>query len=178
MDKYLELLSTFFKLGIFTFGGGYNMIPLLEEELVNKKKWIQKEKFYDYLALETLVPGSVAVNMASFIGYHKYKLPGLLAATIGVILPSIIVISFLSYYIYKYRDNEYTFKLIEVLKPTLLALILITFIRLFNNTFKTAKNKNNFKISLFLILTFVAIYNYNINPIYVILFNVMLGMLI
>ena len=78
---------------------------------------------------------------------------------------------------YKYKTNEYTSKLIEVLKPTLLALILITFIRLFNNTFEN-QNKNIYKIALFLTITFVAIYNYNINPIYVILFNILLGMML
>ena len=75
MKKYIVLLLTFLKLGLFTFGGGYNMIPLLENELVDSKRWITREDFYNYFALETIVPGSVAVNMASFIGYHKYKLP-------------------------------------------------------------------------------------------------------
>ena len=185
MNKYLELLLTFFKIGIFTFGGGYNMIPLLQNELVNEKKWITDDDFFNYIALETLVPGSVSVNIASFIGYHKYKFPGLLAATIGVILPSIIIVTILCYYLYKYKDNDNTKKIISVLKPTVLALILITFIRLLNNILKSNQytnkntNKNKYiKLLIFMTFTFVTIYYYNINPIYIILINLIIGLLI
>ena len=180
MKKYIVLLLTFLKLGLFTFGGGYNMIPLLENELVDSKRWITREDFYNYFALETIVPGSVAVNMASFIGYHKYKLPGLLIATLGVILPSIIIIAFLSYYIFKYKENVYTKKVIFTLKSTVLALIFITFLTLFKNTVKTYNklSEYNFKILFFFILTFILIFYLNYNPIHVILFNLIIGLLL
>ena len=181
MNKYLELLFTFFKIGVFTFGGGYNMIPLLQNELVYQKKWITDDEFFNYIALETLVPGSVSVNIASFIGYHKYKFPGLLAATIGVILPSIITVTILCYYLYKYKENDNTKKIVSVLKPTLLALILITFIRLLNNILKSNEytNKNKcIKLLIFMTFTFVTIYYHNVNPIYIILINLIIGLLL
>lgn len=174
MNNFLELFCTFFKLGLFTFGGGYNMIPLLENEIVNNKKWITTKEFYDYFAIETLVPGSVAVNMASFVGYHLHKIPGLLVATSGVILPSIITISIFSYTLFKYKDNKYTRKIINILKPTLLALVLITLIRLCMNTY----NNVNLKYFIFLLTTFIMIYFYNINPIYVIIINIIIGILV
>tara|TARA_B110000259_G_scaffold188119_1_gene245062 strand:- start:462 stop:1007 length:546 start_codon:yes stop_codon:yes gene_type:complete len=180
MNKYLELIFTFFKIGLFTFGGGYNMIPLLQNELVNEKKWITNNEFFDYVALETLVPGSISINIASFIGYNKYKFPGLLAATIGIILPSIIIITIMCYFLHNYKYNNNTKKIIFVLKPTLLALILITFIRIIDNILKIGDftNKNKL-IYLFLIIsfTFVSIYFYNINPIYIILINLIIGLL-
>ena len=155
------------------------MIPLLEKELVTNKKWISKEQFYNYIALETLIPGSIAVNMASFIGYHKYKLPGLLTATLGVILPSILVITILSYYLFKYKNNKYIIKIISILKPTVLVLVFITILNMFNQTFKIKKyNKENLKMLFFMILTFILIYYYDINPIYVILFNLLFGIMI
>lgn len=168
MNKFYELFITFFKIGIFTLGGGYSMIPLLEQEIVNNKKWISKNEFYNFFALETIVPGSVAVNMASFVGFHLYKIPGLLIATLGVILPSIITISILSHSLFKYKDNPYTKKIINVLKPTLLALVFITFIRLSINT----KNNINYYYFLFFPFTFILIFFYHINPIFVILINI------
>ena len=92
MNFYIHAFSTFFKIGTFTIGGGYAMVPLIEEEVVNKKKWLSHENFIDLLAVAQSVPGVFAVNLSIFIGYKLKKFPGALAMALGTILPS-----FLSY---------------------------------------------------------------------------------
>lgn len=94
-----ELFKTFFKIGFFTIGGGYAMISVVEDECVERKKWIDSEEFVNLLAISESTPGPIAVNMATYIGYVKGKLVGAIFATIGVVLPSIIVISFISIFL-------------------------------------------------------------------------------
>ena len=79
MNFYLNAFATFFKIGLFTIGGGYAMVPLIEEEVVNKKKWISQEDFNDLLAVSQSVPGVFAVNFSIFIGYKLSRFPGALA---------------------------------------------------------------------------------------------------
>ena len=88
MKKYLELFLTFFKLGLFTFGGGYAMIPSLKEIVVEKKKWLSEEEMLEILAISESTPGPIAINMATFIGYRQKKVLGSVCSTLGVVLPS------------------------------------------------------------------------------------------
>ena len=92
MNIYLDLFTTFFKIGLFTFGGGYAMLPMLESEVVNKKKWATYDQLMDYFAVGQCTPGVIAVNTATFIGYYQTTIPGAIVATLGVIGPSIIII--------------------------------------------------------------------------------------
>ena len=92
MKKYLELFLTFFKLGLFTFGGGYAMIPSLKEIVVEKKKWLSEEEMLEILAISESTPGPIAINMATFIGYRQKKVLGSVLSTLGVVLPSLIII--------------------------------------------------------------------------------------
>ena len=87
-----QLFATLFKIGLFTFGGGYAMFPLLERELVEKKGWIEKEEFIDMVAIAESTPGPVAINTATFVGFRRAGIPGSLAATLGVCLPSFLII--------------------------------------------------------------------------------------
>lgn len=93
---YLELYVTFFKIGLVTFGGGIAMLPILERELVNKKKWITSEEILDYFAIGQTTPGIIAVNTATFVGYKHAKNLGGIIATLGVISPSLIIITLLA----------------------------------------------------------------------------------
>ena len=88
-----ELFITFFKIGLFTIGGGYAMISVVQDECVERKKWLDNEEFLNLLAIAESTPGPIAINMATYTGYVKGKLLGAILATVGVILPSIIVIS-------------------------------------------------------------------------------------
>lgn len=92
MNIYADLFATFFKIGLFTFGGGYAMLPMLESEVVNKKHWATKDELMDYFAIGQCTPGVIAVNTATFIGYDEKKVSGAIVATAGVICPSIVII--------------------------------------------------------------------------------------
>ena len=94
-----ELFITFFKIGLFTIGGGYAMISVVQDECVERKKWLDNEEFLNLLAIAESTPGPIAINMATYTGYVKGKFLGAVFATIGVVLPSIIVISIISYFI-------------------------------------------------------------------------------
>ena len=87
-----KLFITFFKIGLFTFGGGYAMIPLIEREVIEKKRWIEKKDFLDMLVLAQSAPGPIAVNTAVFVGYKTAGVMGAIMATLGTVLPSFIII--------------------------------------------------------------------------------------
>lgn len=96
MSKFKELLNlftAFFRIGILTFGGGYAMLPMLEKEVVEKHKWATMEELMDYFAISQCTPGVIAVNTATFVGTKKGGIIGAIAATLGVVTPSVIIIS-------------------------------------------------------------------------------------
>ncbi len=107
MKELINLFISFFKIGIMTFGGGYAMLPMLEREIVTKHKWTTMEEIMDYFAIGQCTPGIIAVNTATFVGYKKKKVPGGIAATLGVITPSIIIICILAGIIDAVSDNIY-----------------------------------------------------------------------
>jgi len=96
MKQLKDIFVTFFMIGLFTFGGGYAMIPLIEKEIVEKKKWVEKEEITDILAVSQSIPGAIAINSATFIGFKIKGRIGAIAATLGVILPSFVIISFIA----------------------------------------------------------------------------------
>ena len=104
----LTLFLTLFKIGAFTFGGGYAMLALLENEFVSKKKWMEKEEFLDMVAIAESTPGPIAINCATYIGYKQAGVLGSACATLGVVLPSFIII----YVISLFLDAFLTFKLV------------------------------------------------------------------
>ncbi len=102
----LETFLTMFKIGLFTFGGGYAMLALLEGELVEKKKWIEKEEFLDMVAIAESTPGPIAINSATYIGFKRAGALGSVAATLGVVLPSFIIIYIISLFLDKFLTFE------------------------------------------------------------------------
>ena len=97
--KALKLFLTFFKIGLFTFGGGYAMISLIEDECIQKKKWIEQEEFLNCIGLAESTPGPIAINSATYIGYKVAGVLGSIFATLGVILPSFIIIFLISLFL-------------------------------------------------------------------------------
>ena len=113
----LSILLTMMKIGLFTFGGGYAMIALLEGELVSKKKWIDKEEFLDMVAIAESTPGPIAINAATYIGYKKQGLLGAIMATLGICLPSFVIIYLISLFFDAFLSLSavsYAFKGIQV----------------------------------------------------------------
>ncbi len=96
MHKNLELFLTFMKIGAFTFGGGYAMIPLIQKEVCENKKWLNEKEISDIVAISESTPGPIAINAATFVGYQTAGFSGACMATLGVVLPSFLIISLIS----------------------------------------------------------------------------------
>ena len=105
MKELIKLFFTFFRIGAFTFGGGYAMLPMLEREIVVKNKWATMDEIMDYFAIGQCTPGIIAVNTATFIGYKQKKIPGGIIATLGVVAPSVIIISLIATILHGISDN-------------------------------------------------------------------------
>ena len=123
MKVYLELFWIFFKIGTFTLGGGYAMVPLIQNEIVNKKKWIEEEEFVKLLALAQSSPGALAVNVSVFVGYKMKRLLGLITTVLGATLPSFIIILVIASLFSNIQDNIYVIKAFKAIRPMVVALI-------------------------------------------------------
>lgn len=117
MRKYIELFLTMLKIGLFTFGGGYAMIALLENEFVRKRKYVNQEEFLDMVAIAESTPGPIAINAATYLGYKGLGIIGSLMATVGVIIPSLVIIFVISVFFDTFLSLtivEYAFRGIQV----------------------------------------------------------------
>jgi len=123
MAGYLELFWSFFKIGSFTLGGGFAMIPLMEKELVQQKQWLSKEEFLDLLSLSQAMPGVFAVNMATSIGYRLRGKTGAVMSVLGNITMPILVILVLAIFFRYFRDNAIVESIFKGIRPCVVALI-------------------------------------------------------
>ena len=124
-NLYWESFKTFFKIGIFTLGGGYAMIPLIEEEVVNKKQWVSKDEMLDLIAIAQSCPGVFAINIATFIGYKLKKTRGAIATTVGTALPSFLIILVIAMFFSQFKDNPYVAAIFKGIRPAVVALIAV-----------------------------------------------------
>lgn len=123
MNLYLQAFSVFFKIGAFTIGGGYAMVPLIEDEVVNQRKWIAKDDFIDLLAIAQSAPGILAVNISIFIGYRLRGIRGSIITTLGTILPSFLIILAIALFFHNFKDNTLVEKIFKGIRPAVVALI-------------------------------------------------------
>ncbi len=107
MKNLTDLFLLFFKIGLFTFGGGYAMLPLLQDELVKKRRFLEDEELLDLYSVGQCTPGIIAVNVATFIGYKRCGIKGAVAATAGMVMPSLLIITLLAAVLEKYMHNRY-----------------------------------------------------------------------
>lgn len=119
----LQLFTIFFKIGAFTIGGGYAMIPLIEAEIVTKKGWVTKEDFLDLLAIAQSAPGVFAVNIAIFIGYRLRGVRGCLVTALGAILPSFLIILCIALFFLRFKENPTVEAIFKGIRPAVVALI-------------------------------------------------------
>ena len=163
----IKMFLTFFKIGLFTFGGGYAMIPLIQEELNVFN--IDSYLFTDFIAISESTPGPFAVNIATFIGYSNYGILGAVIATIGVILPSFIIMLITAMLINKLRQTKFFNIFLKISTPIIIGLILSSTIKIFNQNmfsiesfnFKTRK-LNLITLISFLILAAITIIYFKI----------------
>ncbi len=159
---YWTSFKTFFKIGIFTLGGGYAMIPLIEEEVVNKHKWIEKEEMLDLIAIAQSCPGVFAVNIAIFIGYKLNKVRGALATCIGTALPSFLIILLIAMFFHQFEDNKIVAAMFRGIRPAVVALIAVP-------TFNLGKRAELNKWTIWIpIVSALAIWLLGVSPIWII----------
>ncbi|NMB25319.1 MAG: chromate transporter [Firmicutes bacterium] len=130
MSFLLEIFGTFFRVGAFTFGGGLAMLPLFEKEVIDNKGWIDKEDILDIYAISQSLPGVIAVNASTFIGYRIAGVPGAIAAIAGVTAPSLIIIVFIASFFTKFRENFYVAKALHGVRAAVAALIFLAAYRI------------------------------------------------
>ena len=151
-----QLLFVFFKIGLFTFGGGYAMIPLIEREVVETKGWIDEERMMDILAISEGTPGPIAINMATFVGYHTAGIWGSVLATAGVVLPSVIIILILSGIYTAFRSNIWVGYAFTGIKSAVCVLLINNIIKL-SKQFKGKFNASLVAVGAFLLLAFLNV---------------------
>ena len=123
MNIYFEAFGIFFKIGAFTIGGGYAMVPLIENEIVTKRKWITQDDFINLLAISQSAPGILAVNISIFIGYKLKGIPGSIITALGTILPSFIIILAIALFFHNFQDYVIVERILKGSSPGVVALI-------------------------------------------------------
>lgn len=136
MMIYLELFLSFFKVGLFGFGGGYAMLPLIKQEIVDAPHlWLTIEQFADIVAISQMTPGPIAINSATFVGYTVTgNILGSATATLGVCIPPFIIMLILSKFYFKFKESKYSEKIFYILKPAVIGLIGAAAISLVNKS--------------------------------------------
>lgn len=125
-----KLFATFFKIGLFTIGGGYVMIPLIEKEVVERNKWIDSQEFADILAISQAAPGIFAANISIFIGYKLKGVKGSIACTAGTVLPSIAIILLIALFFQRFKEIPLVENIFKGIRPAVIALILVPTLKL------------------------------------------------
>lgn len=163
MSFYLQSFLIFFRIGLFTIGGGYAMLPIIEAEIVNKQQWITKEDFLDLVAIAQTVPGIFAVNISIFIGYKLRKFWGAFFMALGSILPSFIIILLIALFFQRFQDNETVQRIFKGIRPAVVALIAAP-------TFSLARSAKLNKYNIWIpVASALGIWLLGISPIYVII---------
>lgn len=159
---YLRLFTTFLKIGIFTIGGGYAVIPLIEREII-RNKWVTQEDFYDLFAVTQSLPGIFAVNIAVFVGYRIRGLKGSIVCALGTILPAFVLMLLIATFFTQIQNNIWVEKIFKGLRPAVVALIAVPCI-------SAAKAvKLNYKTAAIPIAAALLIWYFHVSPVIVII---------
>ena len=153
MNVYYELFVSFMKIGAFTFGGGYAMLPLIQKEIVENRKWATEEEIMDYFAVGQCTPGIIAVNTATFVGYYKKGILGGICATLGVITPSIIIILCIAHVLENFSELAIVQHALMGIRIAVCVLILNAVLKLFKTGIKDSLTMIIFLIALLFALT-------------------------
>ena len=165
---YWESFKTFFKIGIFTLGGGYAMIPLIEEEVVNKEvvnkhRWVEKEEMLDLIAIAQSCPGVFAINIAIFIGYKLRQERGAIATALGTALPSFLIILAIAIFFKQFEDNRIVAAIFRGIRPAVVALIAVP-------TFRLGQRAKLNKFTIWIpVVSALLIWALGFSPIYIII---------
>ena len=160
---YWTAFKTFFKIGAFTLGGGYAMIPIIEAEVVDKYKWVDKEQFIDLIAVSQSCPGVFAINVSTFIGYKLKGTKGAICTTLGTALPSFLIILAIAMFFSQFEDNKIVAAMFRGIRPAVVALIAAP-------TFNLAKSAHIYLTNCWIpIAAALLIWALKVNPVVIII---------
>lgn len=166
MRESLSLFYSFFKIGLFTFGGGYAMIPLVQREVV-RKGWILEDQFLELLTLAQSAPGPLALNTAVFVGYRVKGYRGVALSVFGIILPSFVIILIIAIYLHSFRDNHVVAAVFKGIRPAVVALMLAP-------VFGFSKGLG-WKRGVLAVVAAFLVWYFSISPVYLIIFGALGG---
>jgi len=159
----VRVFFVFSKIGLFTLGGGYAMLPLMEREIVDARAWLTRQEFLDLVAVAQAAPGIFAVNMAIFTGYKLAQTRGAISAALGAVLPSFFIILAVALFFHAYQNNPYVVRIFKGVRPAVVALIAVPVLRL-------AKTANITRKTLWLpVVVALAVWGLHVSPVYIIL---------
>jgi len=169
MKELLKMFIIFFRIGSLTIGGGYAMIPVIHKELVDREKIVTEDEFLDYIAVAQSIPGIIAVNVSTFIGYKLHGLLGAMVICLAVVLPSFLIIVGLANVLMLYRDSAFIIKSFSGIRPAVIGIMIFS-------VYKLGKplEKNIFSLSI-LLITVIAILAFNIHPIIALIVSGVIG---
>ena len=169
MKIIFDIFLSIFKIGAFTFGGGYAMIPLIEQEVVSNKKWLNKDEFMDVLVVAQSLPGAMAINTSIFLGYKIAGILGAISALIAVILPSFMIIILIAAFFMQFRNNYYVNAAFMGITAAVPMLVLVGAISLGKGVPK------NLRSLITIVISLIALIFLDINPVVVIIVSGLYG---
>ena len=169
MKELFDLFWTFCKIGALTFGGGYAMLPLIQREIVENKKWSTEKEILDYYAVGQCTPGVIAVNTATFIGYKLRGIIGGIVATLGVIFPSIVIILIIATFLQNFADLAIVQSAFAGIRVAVVALIITTVVKLIKSSIK------DYLGVIIAIIAFVISAFIGLSPVYVVIAAALTG---
>ncbi len=182
MPVILQLFFSFMQVGMFSVGGGYAAIPLIQDQIVNILQLMSIEEFSDLIAIAEMTPGPISINSSTFVGMQLGGVPGVLVCTLGCIIPSFVICLSLAHFYYKYRSFSGIQTVLASLRPAVVALIAsaglsILTLGVFRDGVTTAANIQYVELSLFAVCLFL-LRKYKVNPILIILGSSVVGTLL
>lgn len=180
---YLDLFLSFFQVGLFSIGGGYASLPLIQNQVVVQHGWLTLKTFTDIITIAEMTPGPIALNAATFVGTKVAGTPGAIVATVAVILPSFLILSLLSYLYFKYQNLDAIQGMLQGIRPTVVALIFgaglsILILSLFGHSKQIIFSELNYVHVIYVCIAFYLVRAKKLSPIIVMLSIGLLNVLI
>lgn len=168
----INLFITFFKIGLFSFGGGYAMLSMIQQEVVTKNTWVSPSEFINMVAISQATPGPIAINMATYVGFKVNSILGATFATLGVVMPSVIIMIIITRFFVKFKNNKYVEGAFLGLRPATVGLVAAAAILVSFGTFI------DYKSIIIFVMAFILSYKYKFDPILMIIVSGVLGYIV
>lgn len=184
---YLELFWSFFQIGLFSIGGGYASMPIIQKQVVDLNHWLSMNEFVDIVTISQMTPGPIAINAATFVGTRIAGVAGAIIATVGCVTPSCIIVLSIAYFYYKYQDLWVIQGVLKGLRPAVVSLIgsaglSILLMALFSGGADSWFNVNLSQVDIVACVLFIAgfilLKKFKVNPIYIMLGSGVAGLLL